>query len=209
MSASASAAPGESAPARKRRRILEAAERLFARHGFAKTVVSEIAAEAGVSKGLVYVHFPSKEALLAEVWMGQVARWRRTTGRAVAEAPTAPEKLARLLRTSIAYVEEHPLLRSHLAQDPAVYLGPTAEGAEFVAAYLEAVTGLLELGVRSGELRADLDVARTAELVWHLHFCLVRELFVTPLRGARRDGLDLVEAAVRLLASGVSPAPAH
>lgn len=48
----------------RRRALLEAASRLFRAHGYADTRMSAIAREAGLSKGGVYFHFPSKDALL-------------------------------------------------------------------------------------------------------------------------------------------------
>jgi AcrR family transcriptional regulator len=44
--------------------VLDAALALFVEKGFASTKVEEIAARAGLSKGAVYLYFPSKEALL-------------------------------------------------------------------------------------------------------------------------------------------------
>jgi AcrR family transcriptional regulator len=44
-------------------RILDATERLLARFGYDKTTVDDIAAEAGVSKRTIYLHFPGKEAV--------------------------------------------------------------------------------------------------------------------------------------------------
>src|SRR5262245_6681160 len=44
-------------------RILDATERLLARFGYDKSTVDEIAAEAGVSKRTIYLHFPGKEAV--------------------------------------------------------------------------------------------------------------------------------------------------
>jgi AcrR family transcriptional regulator len=46
-----------------RQRLLEAAEDLFASKGFAATTTREISDRAGLSRGLLYYHFPSKEAL--------------------------------------------------------------------------------------------------------------------------------------------------
>ena len=51
----------------KERRILETAEKLFARYGLRKTTVEEIAAAADVGKGTVYLFFSSKEELFATV----------------------------------------------------------------------------------------------------------------------------------------------
>jgi len=48
---------------RCRRLVLDAALRLFARHGYGATTVRQIAEEAGVSVGAVYHHFPDKEAM--------------------------------------------------------------------------------------------------------------------------------------------------
>jgi TetR/AcrR family transcriptional regulator, fatty acid metabolism regulator protein len=59
-------------PADKRRQILDAAIRVFARQGFHATRVSDIADEAGVAYGLVYHYFRSKEEVLNELF---VERW--------------------------------------------------------------------------------------------------------------------------------------
>ena len=53
--------------ARKREQIRLAAQRLFLTAGVASTSMDAITAEAGVSKQTVYAHYPSKEALLADV----------------------------------------------------------------------------------------------------------------------------------------------
>jgi TetR/AcrR family transcriptional regulator, fatty acid metabolism regulator protein len=59
-------------PADKRRQILDAAVRVFARQGFHATRVSDIADEAGVAYGLVYHYFRSKDEVLNELF---VERW--------------------------------------------------------------------------------------------------------------------------------------
>ncbi len=59
-------------PIDKRRHILDAAIRVFARQGFHSTRVSDIADEAGVAYGLVYHYFSSKEEVLNELF---VERW--------------------------------------------------------------------------------------------------------------------------------------
>jgi AcrR family transcriptional regulator len=59
-------------PVDKRRQILDAAIRVFARQGFHATRVSDIADEAGVAYGLVYHYFRSKDEVLNELF---VERW--------------------------------------------------------------------------------------------------------------------------------------
>src|SRR5205814_9355569 len=55
-------------PVDKRRQILDAAIRVFARQGFHSTRVSDIADEAGVAYGLVYHYFSSKDQVLNELF---------------------------------------------------------------------------------------------------------------------------------------------
>ncbi len=59
-------------PVDKRRQILDAAIRVFARQGFHATRVSDIADEAGVAYGLVYHYFNSKDEVLNELFL---ERW--------------------------------------------------------------------------------------------------------------------------------------
>ena len=59
-------------PVDKRRQILDAAIRVFARQGFHATRVSDIADEAGVAYGLVYHYFSSKEEILDTLFL---ERW--------------------------------------------------------------------------------------------------------------------------------------
>ena len=62
----------EAPPVDKRRQILDAAIRVFARQGFHSCRVSDIADEAGVAYGLVYHYFKSKDQVLNELF---TERW--------------------------------------------------------------------------------------------------------------------------------------
>lgn len=53
---------------KKKEEILEVATVLFAKNGFENTSVAHICKEANVSKGLIYHHFKSKEAILLEIY---------------------------------------------------------------------------------------------------------------------------------------------
>ena len=89
-------------------RILSSALSLFARHGFAATSVRMIAAEAGVSQGLLYNYFEGKDALLAAIF----ERSRADVGasferaRAGGEAGGA-ERLSRLIEAAFEIVREN------------------------------------------------------------------------------------------------------
>lgn len=73
--------------ARERRRsILDAARRLFWEHGYAGTTVPQIAREAELATGTIYLHFPSKEAIYAQLLAEGYEQLRLRLEQAVGES---------------------------------------------------------------------------------------------------------------------------
>ncbi len=62
----------------RRQRILDTAVSLFTHYGYDKTTVSDIAREAGVSKGAIYLHFESKDALLEALIVRETMTYANT-----------------------------------------------------------------------------------------------------------------------------------
>jgi TetR/AcrR family fatty acid metabolism transcriptional regulator len=80
-------------PVDRRRQILDAAIRVFARQGFHSTRVADIADEAGVAYGLVYHYFTSKEQVLNELFSERWSLLLQAIGEAEANASEPREKL--------------------------------------------------------------------------------------------------------------------
>ena len=78
----------------KRRQILDAAIRVFARQGFHATRVSDIADEAGVAYGLVYHYFSSKDEVLNELFIERWSLLLAAIEEADASAEPSRDKLA-------------------------------------------------------------------------------------------------------------------
>jgi TetR/AcrR family transcriptional regulator, fatty acid metabolism regulator protein len=89
-------------PVDKRRNILDAAIRVFARQGFHSTRVSDIADEAGVAYGLVYHYFDSKEEVLNELFS---ERWSLLLA-AIDEADRSAEPPRAKLAAVAAFIVE-------------------------------------------------------------------------------------------------------
>jgi AcrR family transcriptional regulator len=87
---------------------LRAAERLFADKGYARVSMSDIAKAAGVSKGLIYHHFPSKEELLRQILedVRVVSEERFRT--IVRSNETIKAKLRTIIETWINMAYSHP-----------------------------------------------------------------------------------------------------
>src|SRR5690606_20351440 len=80
-----------------RERLLVAAQELVAQRGFGAVSVSEIATQAGVATGSVYLHFPSKAELFSEVFRSASQREVNKVTQAIQQAGTAQQRLERAL----------------------------------------------------------------------------------------------------------------
>src|SRR5262245_48066678 len=101
---------------RKRERILQAARASFGRLGFAGATVETIASEAGVSNGLLYQFFRSKEHLF-EIVLDQVVRdWARVLAAAERE-PDPARALEVMFRSGFEFARDNRLLAALLSDD--------------------------------------------------------------------------------------------
>ncbi|MGA2663591.1 MAG: TetR/AcrR family transcriptional regulator [Nitrososphaerales archaeon] len=91
---------------RANRRILEAARRVFARKGLGATV-ADIAEEAGVSQGLAYRYFPSKEAIFHTL-LRQMLQPGEADRLSEESEKTPRERLERFVSETMRLRQEHP-----------------------------------------------------------------------------------------------------
>ena len=80
-------------PEERPQQILDAALSVFAEHGIAEARLEEIAARAGVSKGTIYLYFPSKEELFREVVRQKVGPLIANADKMIASELSAEEQL--------------------------------------------------------------------------------------------------------------------
>jgi AcrR family transcriptional regulator len=153
---------------RRRQAILEAAARVFGARGYAGATVAQIAHEAGVSAGLLYQFYRSKDELLDVVLQSVVRDWvREMVPRNPAES--ALDALEGMFRRSVGFCRTHPLLPALMSGDPGLQLERLrSASSDRVQPHRDLVAAILERGIASGELRGDLDVAAVAQVVCQL-----------------------------------------
>jgi AcrR family transcriptional regulator len=154
---------------RMRQRLLDAAAQCFASSGYTRTTVEQIAAAAGASKAIVYHHFRGKESILEALLERMLADWSRVsdleaylaTGAGVLDA------FERSLRAALDFARKSPLLRALFQLDPALLLGLGGSAAvqRAMREARERMVAAMRRGLASGELRAELDPERAADLL--------------------------------------------
>lgn len=87
--------------------ILQAALELFAHQGYKGTSISQIAKEAGVSKGLIYNYYPSKEALLEAIVKGAMAEGESLMKKNLQPELPAREQLKHLIESTFSILNSN------------------------------------------------------------------------------------------------------
>ena len=170
----------------KRERILAAAERIFARHGFFAARVSEVAKEAGVADGTIYLYFKSKDDLLISVFENRMAHVNDQLRTAVADLPPS-EQLRAFIRAYLRMVSDEPaaveVLTIELRQSSKFM--KEYDNPQF-ADFLRMLGGI----IADGQARGELDAAVPSHIAARMIFGIVDELALAwvlakqPLRGA-------------------------
>ncbi|MBS0381884.1 MAG: TetR family transcriptional regulator [Proteobacteria bacterium] len=92
-------------------RVLEAALKLFAEHGYAGASVRDVAAAAGVKAATIYAHYPSKEHILAELCRVGHEEQYRCVRTAVLESGGDPcEQIVAYVRAHVGFHTTYPML---------------------------------------------------------------------------------------------------
>jgi len=174
----------------KRRLILDAAVRVFARRGYHTCRVGDIAEEAGVAHGLLYHYFRSKEELLETI---SRETWRDVLDavRSVEESDeTARERLAGIAKILLRAWRRDPDLVRVLVREVtrSSHLQQRINEIDAAFAGLERI---IVRGQEEGEFRADLD----PRLASYVFYGALEEILTGWVLGQLEDGDEQIARA--------------
>lgn len=139
----------------KRAQILEAATRIFAEKGFLSSTVAEIAREARVADGTIYLYFRSKDDLLLRLVEARMGELGAQMEAELARHGSSTERLAAFIRFHLQQVaarpEEAQVLIVELRQSGSKLKEALAS---FMRPYLGLLSAVLEEGIADGSFRA-------------------------------------------------------
>lgn len=186
----------------KPQQIVDAAIRVFARTGYYNSRVSDIAREAGIASGTIYLYFKTKDDILVTLFREKMAEWVAFARHEIAAEPGAEAKVRRLVALHFAVLERDPdlaeVVQVELRQGHKFFRGASAHE---VSAYFDLIGSVLQEGVAEGRFRRDLPV-KVATKVLFGAMDQVATSWVLGKRGYRLA--DAAEAVAAIFLKGVS-----
>ena len=176
----------------KRRVILDAAVRVFARQGFHTCRVSDIADEAGVAYGLVYHYFQSKDEVLDTLFLERWNVMLEAIAETDAQAIAAREKLHAIASFIIESYRHDPDLMKVIIVE--VTRAANSFGAVHLAKISEAygqISGIVEQAQRSGEFRDNV----SAEFAAMAFYGAIEQVLTGWIFGTLEQGDEAYERA--------------
>ena len=193
--------------------LLDAALALFVEHGFAATRIEDVAARAGVSKGTLYLYYPSKEELLKEVIRHKVVNQIAEGMDVIREfTGSSAELFAVMIRLWWERIGETPaggiikLMMSEVRNFPEIaqfYVD------EVITPSNQMMAQMVQRGVASGEFR-NIDVQKVVSaLVGPLVFLALNKHSLGACSGGHLlDAKAVIEAQIDLALNGLlAPRP--
>jgi AcrR family transcriptional regulator len=185
----------------RRRRVLAAANRCFGRYGFRKTSVEMIAAEAGVSKALVFAFFGHKDALYDAVIEQTLLAWTGFAEHQAARFRDQPDlELASMFRGSFEFAEHSPMLRVLMAHRDREIQERLSSLPRVIRDWRGRLAEVIQRGISQGIFRPELDPQRTSRVIHDIqHLYLDQQV-----AGAGGDyDAARMETALALLVEGL------
>jgi TetR/AcrR family transcriptional regulator, fatty acid metabolism regulator protein len=143
----------------KPQQIIDAAIRVFARSGYYNSRVSDIAREAGIASGTIYLYFKTKDQILVTLFREKMAEWVAYVREEIAAEPDAIGKIRRLVALHFHVLEQRPdlaeVVQVELRQGHKFFRGASARE---VSAYFDLIGSILQQGIAAGQFRQDLSV---------------------------------------------------
>lgn len=137
----------------RRREILDAARKVFARKGFAESIVDDIAAEAGVAKGTIYIYFASKKDIYNSLLHNDMEILKVEMLGRMDAAPTLRQKIAEFALARLENAETNREFFRIMDTQSGNLSFTRSQYREWLQAPVEHLAAAIEAAVKAGEVK--------------------------------------------------------
>ncbi len=190
----------------KQKRVLEAAVEEFAQKGYGRASMNQVVERAGISKGALFKYFGSKGGLFGFVYRMALERVKGYLKAVRDQSQQEPffSRLEKVMWAGVLFIREHPglarIYQNILFTGDSPYKAGILE--ELQRESVEFIQGLVEEGIRRGELRPDLDPTTCAFVIQCVldRFLQAHQLsFVAPGLGLHEASQEISKEWIRRL----------
>lgn len=141
----------------KYQRILDAAIKVFAEQGFFQSTIAQIAKEAGVADGTIYLYFKNKDDILVQFYQYKTRHIFERFREAVNRSETAEEKLRCLIRVHLQeFQQDRNMAIVYQAETHQNHRRNDENLKQMSKMYRDIISEVVELGQEEGTIRRDL-----------------------------------------------------
>jgi AcrR family transcriptional regulator len=192
-------------PEDTRARIMETAEALFRRLGFAKTTVADIAGELRMSPANVYRFFPSKNAIVEAICKRCLSAVEEKAWAVARSKAPAAQRMERLILEILAYHKENLVTEKRVNE---LVLAAIEDSWDTIRAHKEVMRNVTEVILRDGVAAEEfeaVDPRETAELIMLSTIAFTHPLIVGQCLEEGQDLEAQARACVRFLLRAITP----
>jgi AcrR family transcriptional regulator len=188
-----------------RARIMETAEALFRRLGFAKTTVADIAAELGMSPANIYRFFASKNAIVEAICKRCLSEVEEKAWVVARSKAPAAQRMERLVLEILAYHKENLVTEQRVNE---LVVAAIEDSWDTIRAHKDVMRNVTEVilrdGIEGGEFEP-VDPHDTAELIMRSVVVFTHPLLVGQCLEEGQDLEAEARASVRFLLRAITP----
>lgn len=177
--------------------IFDASLRVFARYGFRRTRMEDIARELDMATGTLYRYVEDKRDLYENTVAHGIRRWQSRVFEAVSSVEDVTEQFVTMCRKGYGYLAEDVDLRQIMIDDPTIFpLSPRKERfPDIDSASIGLIKSVLQKGIDRGVFRP-MDVAHVAELMYSIYVMFIIKTYVKSEENSTskmfEEGLNLI-----------------
>lgn len=185
----------------KRIRIYEAALAVFARYGYKRSRMEDVAQAIDMTKGNLYLYVTNKRDLYEKAVAYALLKWQRHAKHAADQVDDPVQQLAVYSTKGIEYLQDDAVLKAILIDNPSVFPITPSEDPfyEINRASMDMLKEILRKGIERKRF-SDMDVDRVAELFYSIYTLFINKAYI---KSEGETTLRMFEEGINIVLNGL------